>query len=121
MPTSLLIDGITGQPRVARGRFVQTDATAARVLARLRTKRGTAPWDPTFGSRLHLVTKADTLAVSATRAEILRALEPEVQSGAIRKVEVDVELQATRRGQQLRWEVRYTTADGTPRTERGGN
>ena len=119
MPTSLLIDGMTGQPRVARGRFVHTDATAARVLARLRTRRGSAPWDSTFGSQLHRVKKADTLAVSATRAEILRALDPEVRSGAIREVVVDVELQTVGRGTQLRWEVRYASADGTLRTVNG--
>lgn len=97
-----------GDYAVANGSFVEDPTQTANVLRLLRTQRGSVPFAPKMGSRLHRIGKIAPETPRVAEQETLEALQPLIQDGRI----WDVSTTATEAPGGLVVTVDFTDASG---------
>ena len=110
------LDPMTGDYVVERGSPRADDTNASNILLRLRMRRGSMPLLPTFGSRLHLITRNAQSALRLAEHYAYEAIEDLVRDGSIRGVVVKAESLSKNGGAFLAVTVSFSDSAADART-----
>ena len=105
------INPSTGDYAISRGGFVEDMTPASRVVLRLRTRKGTIPGLPSFGSRLHEIRKLTPDAKPKAEAFVREALDDLVKLEQL----PDLTIVATVVESTLQIAISYRDPDGRMR------
>lgn len=98
----------TGDYALERGELVEDLTAASEVILALRSKRGSSPIAPWYGSRLSTIQKLTKAAPALARFHAREALQFLIDRGALRGLDV----KASVVGKSLRIVVSYTDLAG---------